>query len=108
MIETEKAYDMLPVVVDLYDKLDIKEYRKKMAKEYEGQEVDQTAVGIDMFKFVLKNSKKIKEEVFEMVAIFQDKTAEEVKAQNFAETVKAIKEIFTDEAAMALFGDAIR
>ena len=108
MITTEKAFDMLPSVVDLYDKLEIDSYRKNMTEKNKGKELDQTTLGINLFKFVLKNSAKIKNEVFEIVAIFQEKPVEVVKEQNFIKTINSLREIFADKEAMELFGDAIR
>lgn len=97
MFNTEKAFDMLPSVVVLYDKLDIDGYRKKLAEKNKGKkDVSAELLGIDIFKHVLKNSGKVKEEVFEIVAIFEDKTIEEVKAQSFMTTINSVKAIFTD------------
>ena len=108
MISTEKAFDMLPSVVDLYDKLGVDEYRKKMADENKGKELDQTTLGINLFKFVLKNSGKVKEEVFEIVAVFEEKTIEEVRDQSFISTINSFKAIFSDKEAVNFFKQAIR
>ena len=107
MISTEKAFDMLPSVVDLYDKLDIEAYRKKIAEENKGKPLDQMTVGIDLFKFVLKNSGKVKQEVFEIVAVFEDKTVEEIKVQNFMITVNSLRSIFVDKEALSFFKSAM-
>jgi len=64
--------------------------------------------GINLFKFVLKNSAKVKEEVFEIVAVFEEKTVEEIKAQDFMLTINTFKEIFSDKDAVGLFTQAIR
>jgi len=108
VITTSQAFDMLPVVVDLYDKLELDEYRKKIAEENKGKPLDQMSAGINLFKFVLKNSGKVKDEVFEIVAIFEDKQVEEIKAQNFMVTAKSLKEIFSDKEAMELFKSAMQ
>jgi len=108
MLTTEKAFDMLPAVVDLYDKLDIDGYRKKFAEENKGKKLDEMTKGIDLFKFILKNSGKVKDEVFEIVAVFEDKPIEEIKAQNFMITAKSLKEIFSDKEAMELFKSAVK
>ena len=108
MVSTSKAFDMLTSVVDLYDKLQIDGYRKKMAEENKGKDLDQMTMGIDLFKFVLKNSGKVKPEVFEMVANFEEKTVEEIKKQNFMETVNSLKKIFSDKETMGFFKDAMR
>ena len=109
IFSTEKAFDMLPTVVVLYEKLDLDGYRKQLAKENKGKkDVNNTLLGIDLFKHVLKNSAKIKEEIFEIVSIFEDKTIEEVKAQSFGKTINTVKDIFTDKDATELFKSAIQ
>ena len=108
MISTEKAFDMLPSVVDLYDKLDIDGYRKKTIKENKGKEADQTTLGINLFKYVLKNSGKIKNEAFEIVSVFEDRPVDEIKAQNFMLTLGTLKAIFTDKEAVSFFKDAMQ
>jgi len=64
--------------------------------------------GINLFKFVLKNSAKVKEEVFEIVAVFEEKSVEEIKAQDFMLTINTFKEIFSDKDAVGLFTQAIK
>jgi len=108
MISTEQVFDMLPAVVDLYEKLDIDGYRKKIAEENKGKELDQMTMGIDLFKYVLKNSGKVKDEVFEIVAVFEDKPVEEVRKQNFMLTFKTFKEIFANKEAVWFFTQAMR
>ena len=98
MFSTEKAFDMLPVVTVLYDKLDIDGYAKKIKEENKGKTgISNEILGIGLFKYVLKNSAKIKEEVFEVVAIIEEKTVDEIKAQNFITTINTIKDIFQDK-----------
>jgi hypothetical protein len=109
LFSTEKAFDALPSVVLLYDKLDLDAYRKKIAtKSKDKDDIDKEALGIDLFKYVLKNSSKIKEEVFEIVSIFEDKTVEEIKAQSFIKTIKTIKDIFTDKEATDFLKQAMQ
>lgn len=108
MITSEKVFDMLPTVVTLYDKLDIDSYRKKLAKENIKKKLDSNDLGIEIFKYVLKNSSKVKEDFFEIVAIFEDKTVEDVKAQSFGKTINSIKEIFSDKETVGFFKGAIQ
>jgi len=108
MLTTEQAFDMLPAVVDLYEKLDGDSYRKNFSEENKDKKLDEMTIGVNLFKFVLKNSAKVKSEVFEIVAVFQGKPVEEIKAQNFLVTAKSLKEIFTDKEAMSFFKSAIR
>ncbi|HBV88316.1 MAG TPA: hypothetical protein DEF42_17125 [Desulfosporosinus sp.] len=108
MISTEKVFDMLPIVVDLYDKLDLDSYRKDIIeKNKDNKNVNKEMLGIDWFKYILKNSAKVKEEVFEIVSIFEDKPVEEVKAQSFGKTINTIKEIITDKETMSFFKQAV-
>ena len=64
--------------------------------------------GINLFKFVLKNSAKVKNEVFEIVAVFEEKTIEEIKEQNFMVTINSFKTIFADKDAVSFFKEAMR
>ena len=107
MVSTEKVFDMLPVVVEIYDKLDVDAYRKDLEKENEGKRLNKNDLGINIFKHVLKNSLKVKKECFEIVAIFEEKTIEEVKAQSFGKTINVIKEVFTDKETLDFFKSAM-
>lgn len=94
MISTEKLYDMLPAVTDLYDKLEL----DTCINELKEKDKDSALLlGISLFKYILKNSGKVKDEVFEIVSIFEEKTVEEVKAQSFALTINSLRKIFTDK-----------
>jgi len=109
MFSTEKAFDMLPSVVVLYDKLGLDQYRKDFVEKSKGKkDVDVNAIGIDLFKHVLKNSAKVKEEVFEIVAVFEEKTIGEVKTQSFMKTINTIKEIFSDTEATDFLKQAMQ
>jgi len=108
IFSTEKAFDMLPMVTVMYEKLDIDGYRKKLKAESKGKkDISANVIGIDLFKYILKSSGKIKEEVFEIVSIAEDMTIEEVKAQTFTKTIKTMKDIFTDKDTTELFKSAI-
>lgn len=109
MIETEKVYDMLPSVVTIYDKLDIDGYRKRTAaKNKDKKDLDPKSIGIDLFKYILKNSGKVKEEVFDVVAIFEGITSEEVRKQNFMTTINSLKEIFSDKETTDFLASAMK
>lgn len=106
---TEKAFDMLPVITILYDKLDIDGYTKKIKEQNKGKtDVNSELLGIDLFKYILKNSGKIKEEVFEVVAIIEEKTVDEIKAQNFMTTINTIKDIFQDKETTDFLAQAMK
>lgn len=108
-LSTEKVFDMLPSFVDLYDKLDIDGYRNKIAKDNKGKNrKDATTLGIDLFKYILKNSKNIKEECFEIVSVLDERPIEEIKTQSFMITINSIKDIFDDKDAIDFFKLAIQ
>ena len=106
---TEKAFDMLPVITVLYGKLDIDGYRKKIVNQNKDKkDVNNEAIGIDLLKYILKNSTKIKEEVFEIVAIIEEKTIDEIKTQNFMKTINTIKDIFQDKETTDFLAQAMK
>lgn len=108
MITSEQAFDMLPMVVDIYDKLDFDTYRKELKEKYEGKKADQLTVGIEAFKYVFKNSGKVKEEVFSIVAIAEGKPIDEIKKQSFTKTILTFKAIFSDKDAVDFFKQAMQ
>jgi hypothetical protein len=115
MISTEKAFDMLPYVADIYEKVDIKSYVKKKNKKIKSKqtkkditEEDMTDFGLDMFAYIIRQSPKVKKEFFEIVAIIEDKKVEEVKKQNFGKTIKTIKGLYEDAETMDFFKSAVK
>lgn len=109
MINSEQAFDMLPHVVEIYEKLDIESYRRKaIAKTKGNKEVDLKKVGLEVFLYIIKNSTKVKEEFFSVVAIVDKKTAEEIKNQPLAKTISTFKSIFTDKELMDFFKTAMQ
>ena len=107
MITSEQAYDMLPYAVDVYEKLDLDAYRKELTKENKDKKVSNLDVGIQGLKYILKNSGKIKDEVFQIVAIADGKTLEEVKAQSIVSTLATFKAIFSDKDLVDFFKSAM-
>lgn len=119
-ISTEKAFDMLPIVITIYEKLDMDEYRKELAKKLaeenkgkdakDKQNINTVFLGIDLFKYIMKYSQKIKTEVFEIVSIAEDMTVKEVENQSLGKTISTLKDIFASEGgadAVELFKQAI-
>lgn len=108
MISTEKAFDMLPSVENIYEKLDIDNFRKELKDRKEKENLDSNDLGIELAKFVLKNSAKVKEEFFELAAIFEGKAIEEVKNQSLSITINTVKAIFSDKDTTDFFKSAIQ
>lgn len=107
-LSTEQTVDMLPHVVDIYEKANVKEYIRKAKKENKGKKVDIEEEGLDLILYIIKSLSKVKDEVFEVIAIAQVKDIEEVKKQPLSETLKALKELFTDEKLMDFFKEAMQ
>jgi hypothetical protein len=113
MIATEKAFDMLPYASDLISKLDIKSYilaNKDLlaAKDKGDAEKAMNDKGFDFLMYILKNSAKVKEEVFNLLAIVQDKTVDEIKRQPFATTISQFKDLLQDNELLSFFKFAMR
>lgn len=109
MISSEKAWDMLPYVSDIYEKLDITKYIESNQIQLNPDDDFKTmmlSVGLGMFSYILKSTPKIKTEVFTIVSILEDKTMEEVLAQSPTKTIKAFRSIFEDKELLGFFKDA--
>ena len=111
MLSSEKAFDMLPYVSDIYEKLNLEKYildtRKKNKGKGNKNELEMMGLGLNMGAYVLKQSPKIKTEIFTIVAMIEDKTIDEVKAQPFIQTKKTLEGLFNDEEAMGFFKSAM-
>lgn len=106
MISSEKAFDLLPYIMDLYDKLELNEQIKTINADSKGKSKE--ALGKELVKYAMKNSCKVKEEFFYIVAILQDKDVNEVKKQNFMEAILSIKSLFSDKESMSFFINAMK
>ncbi|CAK7001925.1 hypothetical protein [Tissierella sp.] len=110
MLSTEKAFEILPYISDIYEKLDFREFIKKYQenKKEDDAERRQIIAGLDIFAFIMKQSGKVKDEFFNIVAIAEDKDIEEIKKQSFAKTLKTIKDLFTDKDLSDFFKTAMQ
>lgn len=103
-INFEQALDMLPIISDIYVKLDLKKYALDNSKDK-----IKTELGLDMiFKHVLKQSKTIKKELIELAAIALEKDIEEVKKESVFVIINVVKEIYKDVALVDFFGSAVQ
>ncbi|WP_067725373.1 hypothetical protein [Oceanobacillus damuensis] len=107
-LSNEQVFDMLPHAVDIYDNLDFDSYRKKLKDEYDkkrknGKKIDPVDASVDAVKYILKNSKNVKNEIFNIIAIAENKSFEEVRKQSFLKTIATFKSIFTNEELVSFF-----
>lgn len=105
-VSTEQVFDMLPHASDIYTNLNIKNYLKNnvfTAKKGENAENSKKLAGADLIAYILKNSPKAKEAFFNIVAIFEGKSIEEVKKQSLFKTMATIKAIMNDKDLLDFF-----
>ena len=114
MIDTEKAFDMLPHAVEIFEQLDIQAYGKRKAEEYKkknpGKDIKemQSEIGIDIIKHIVKSSQKVKQEFFSIVAIAAGVDLETAKKRPLAESMQTFKEIFMDKDLLDFFKGAMQ
>ncbi|MDR7870306.1 MAG: hypothetical protein RIN55_05570 [Tissierellaceae bacterium] len=111
MLSTEKAFEILPYISDIYEKIDVKDFVKKYkekSKDIEGNEENQIIAGLDLFSYLFKQSGKITDELFSILSVIEDKKVEEIKKQPLKVTLGRIKEIFTDEDLVDFFKGAMQ
>jgi len=101
-MKAEKMYDMLPCVGEMFEKLDI----QKIFKDAQNEK-DLNKRGMDMIKIILKNSKKVKQEFFELISIYKEITIEEAKNLQPDEAIESLKEIFSELGVMDFFKQAV-
>ena len=111
MITTEKAFDLLPYVADIFDQLDLEkvldEKRAEAKKQKGTAEERQKALGLSMIMHIIKNTDKCKKSFFPMISILCDCTEEEAKQKPISETIAALKSLFADEELMGFFKSAV-
>lgn len=108
MINSEQAFDMLPHMAIIFEKLDIEGYRKKSLAKYKNKDnVDYKKIGLEVVLYIVKNSNKVKEEFFSIVSIADNKSIDEVKSQSLTKTITTFKEIVTDKDLMGFFKTAM-
>jgi len=94
-LTNKQVFKMLPYVSDIYEKLEFKKVIKDLGKKNK----DNTFfLGMDLIMgHILKNSGKVQKEVFNIVALAENKTLKEVEEGSFIETMKTFKELFDKE-----------
>lgn len=101
-VAVEKLCEIAPILSEFSEKLAKDEEYKKLMSSIKDNTSNKTFI-FTILPFFLKNYKK---EAFELLAIWSDKSVEDVKAQTIGETVKQIKELFADEDFRAFFSSS--
>ena len=103
MISTEKAFDLLPHMVDIFDKLEIKEY----VQQNKGKENDAEKAGYELILYIMRKAPKVKDEVIRVVASIEEKPEEEIRKQSIFVTIKSFKELLEADGMMDFFSSAM-
>ena len=114
MLSTENGLELLPLIGEIYEKLEIKEYMKKESQKavakFKGLSKEEMAnkIGLDVlldtvFILIFKNAKLIKEEIFEIVSIVQEVEIEVVRKQGLIKSILVLKTLLNDEDIKQLF-----
>ena len=99
MISTEKVFDMLPYAVNIYEKLKVDEYFKTTKSK--------DKLGFDFFKYLISNLPKVKDEVFNVVALYEGKKVAEIRKQEVSKTIATVKALFNEEGLLDFFNQAM-
>lgn len=99
MLNSKKAIRMLPYAIDAVEKLDLISAVKNNKNDKKG---------LDLIKHVSKNIDMAEEEIFNIVAIYTEKTVEEVEQQSIVETLLALKDLFSDKDLIDFFKQAMQ
>lgn len=93
-ITLDMALDMLPVIGEIYDKLNVKEYSKSIA----GKKIEPEKMGMDfVFKHIFKKAKDIKPELLELAAIAYEMDVEDAKRLKWTKVIAVVMSIKDDE-----------
>ena len=114
MITTERAFDVLPDIVDMYEKMGLKEYSKKITGEYKKKYpqdsilAHQQEIGREVVFYIVRNSQKAKNEFFRVVSVLSGVTEAEAKEQSLSQTLKVFNELLNDNELMDFFSSAMK
>ncbi len=112
MLTTEKAFDCLPYVADIFEKLNLQNELDKMREEVmktKGKKEErQRKMGMAFIMHIVRNSPQCKESFFPLMSVIMDCTVEEAKLKPVGETVGALKQLFADEDLMGFFNSAVQ
>jgi hypothetical protein len=113
-ITGEQAFDMLPAMCRIFEKLDLTKIVMQVRQENKDNNIKKaTKTTINdstnkVLKYVSKNIPKIKSEFFEIVGIAWNVSAEEAKKAGIGACMKVFFVILKDPDMTDFFGQAIQ
>lgn len=107
-VAIDKLINIAPIIADARPKLQADEEFTTLLKSHlksqkDGKGVDNLDFALKFLPVLLKN---YRDEVYSILAIWCDKSKEDIANQPFGETVKVIKDLMTDEDFKVFFANA--
>jgi hypothetical protein len=103
MLDTKKAFQILPYMAKVLKKVDFKVFLETV--DYKD---DVDSAGMSFLVFLMENADKCYDEVVSIVALLDDKTEDEIAEQDFFDTMETLGQVLQNEKLMAFFGQAMR
>lgn len=92
-VAIDKLCNIAPVIADMTEKISKDEEFKAFMETYKAEKSNK----VFFFQVIPLLLKNYREEIYEMLAVWEDKTVDEIKNQSFGVTVGEIKAIWDDE-----------
>lgn len=96
-LDAEVLFDIVQDVIEIYEKLDLKEFAEK------NKDKEQKELGLALIMYILKNTKKFKTEFFNVISVLQDITVEEAKQLSIPQLIEVLKEIGNNKELIDFF-----
>lgn len=101
-IAIEKLCALAPVIADAAQRLTKDKEFSAFMQKYNKQRSNKI-FALNILPILLKN---YREEIYKILAIWSDKTVDEVKAQNISTTISEVKALINDEDVRAFFSSS--
>lgn len=101
-LNAEVLFDIAPDIVEIYNKLDLKEFAEK------NKDKEQKEIGLALIMYILSNTKKFKDEFFNVLSVLQDITVEEAKQLSLPQLIEVLKETGNNKELIDFFGSIMK
>ena len=101
-IAIEKLCALAPIIADAAQRLTKDKEFSAFMQKYNKQRSNKI-FALNILPILLKN---YREEIYKILAIWSDKTVDEVKAQNISTTISEVKALINDEDVRAFFSSS--
>lgn len=103
-VAIDKLINIAPIIADARPKLQAdEEFTTLLKSQKYGKGVDNLDFALKFLPVLLKN---YRDEVYSILAIWCDKTKEDIANQPFRETIEVIKDLLKDEDFKGFFANA--